>query len=193
MLFIDRYLGSKKLIAAFKAGDKQVIQELYDQLFPALKHWLKQNSGSKEDAEDVFQEAMVAAYRKLREPAFHLNHELPTYIFAIAKKLWLQKLRRQGVHSKYEQFLSTQSKVEDLEGVIEEQESLELYRHYFNKLDEACKKLLTFVFQGKSMLEIKEQFGFNNEAHARKKKFRCKNELINMIRKDKRYLELKKQ
>lgn len=180
------------MIAAFKAGDKQVIQELYDQLFPALKQWLTQNSGSEEDAEDVFQEALVAAFRKLQDPTFHLNHELTTYIFAIAKKLWLQKLRRQGVHAKYEQFLSTQTEVEDLEGVIEEQESLELYRYYFNKLDEACKKLLTFVFRGKSMTEIKEYFGFNNEAHARKKKFRCKNELISMISKDKRYLELKK-
>lgn len=181
------------MVEGFKVGDKQVIQELYDQLFPALKQWLKLNSGSEEDAEDVFQEAMVAAFRKLQEPNFHLNHELTTYIFAIAKKLWLQKLRRQGVHAKYEQFLSTQSDVEDLESVIEEQESLELYRFYFNKLDEACKKLLTFVFRGKSMAEIQEYFGFKNEAHARKRKFRCKNELIDMISKDRRYHELKKQ
>lgn len=181
------------MIKGFKAGDKKVIQEVYDQLFPALEQWVKQNSGTAPDAEDIFQDAMVIAFRKLQDHTFQLNFELTTYIFAIGKKLWLQKIRRHGIHAKYEQFLSVQSDVEDLEAAIEEQESLELYRHYFNKLDEACKKLLTFVFRGKSMAEIKEYFGFKNDAHARKKKFRCKNELINMISKDRRYHELKKQ
>ncbi len=181
------------MIESFKAGDKRVIQEIYDQLFPALQQWVKQNSGTGQDAEDIFQDAMVAAFRKAQEPSFQLNHELKTYIFAIGKKLWLQRIRRQGVHARYEQFLSTKSDVEDLEAVIEEQESLELYRWYFNKLDEACKKLLTFVFRGKSMAEIKEIFRFPSDAYTRKKKFRCKNDLIKMISTDSRYHELKKQ
>lgn len=181
------------MIEEFKAGNKQVIQEIYDRLFPALSHWIKQNTGSRQDAEDIFQDAMVAAFRKSQETTFELKHELNTYIFAIAKKMWLQKLRRQGVHAKYEQFISIKNPVEDMESAIEEQESMELYRWYFNKLDEACKKLLNFVFLGKSMAEIKEYFGFKHEAHARKRKFRCKNELIKMISKDKRYDELRKQ
>lgn len=180
------------MIKGFIAGDKRVIQQLYEVLFPSLEQWVKKNSGSTSDAEDLFQDAMVTAFRKMQDPKVQLNCELSTYIFAIAKKLWLQKLRRRGVHEKYELFVSADDAVEDLESVMEEQESLELYRYYFNKLDEACKNILTFVFQGRSMAEIQAHFGFSNEANARKKKFRCKNELIKMISKDKRYHELKK-
>lgn len=180
------------LIREFKAGDKVTIQRLYDQLYPKLKYWVKRNSGTESDAEDLFQDAMVTTYRKLQEPEAQLNCELSTFIFAIAKKNWLQKLRRRGVHERYEMSVTQDDQVEDLEATLEEQESWELYRHYFNKLGEDCKKLLTFVFGGKTMAEIKTHFGFNNDAHARKKKFRCKEKLIEMVSKDKRYQELRK-
>lgn len=179
------------MVSGFRKGDKKIIGQLYDDLFPAMKNWIIRNSGTQSDAEDLFQESMLAAYKKLQDTSYKLEYELTTYIFAIAKKMWFQRLRREKVKAKYESSVLVEEKVAGLDELIGGHEIQELFREYFRKLDEECQKLLKLVFEGKAMAEICTVFNFSNESHARKKKFRCKNKLTEMIKKDRRYQELK--
>lgn len=179
-------------IEGFRNGDKALLQSIYSDLFPMLKRWILSNSGTSQDAEDIFHNTLVAVYRNCQRPDFSIECDLNIYLFAVGKKLWLQKLRRKKVENRYEASIPKDPHENNIENLIEESEILELYGEYFNQLGEECRKLLKFVFEGKSMKEIAELLNFNNEAHARKNKFRCKNKLIDMISKDPRYKELKK-
>ena len=173
--------------------NRRTIEDLYDETFPQIKKWIKVNSGNESDAEDVFQESIVAAFQKSRDPSFQLNCKMSTFIFGIAKKNWLYKLRTKGrhVHTDFSQSESVPLEVEEtIDSMIEKQEIHGLYRSKFELLSEECKRILTYFFNGVSMKEIVVKMGYTNDGFARKKKFNCKNQLVDLVKKDPRYLEL---
>ncbi|MEM7296788.1 MAG: sigma-70 family RNA polymerase sigma factor [Bacteroidota bacterium] len=174
--------------------NKKTIEELYLETFPQIRQWVKKNSGNESDAEDVFQESLIAAFQKSKEPSFTLNCKMSTFIFGIAKKNWLYKLRTKGRHvaTDFSQSEAVPEEMTDtIDGLIENQEIDNLYKSKFQSLTEECKKILTYFFNGTSMKEIVVKMGYENDGFARKKKFNCKNQLVEMVKDDPRYLELR--
>ena len=53
-----------------------------------------QNSGDKEDAKDIFQDAMVIIYEKIRLNKLGLSSAFHTFLFSICRNLWLQELTK---------------------------------------------------------------------------------------------------
>ena len=58
-----------------------------------LKRYVLKNSGDKDDAKDVFQNTLIVFYKKVLIENFELSSKISTYLFSIAKNLWLKKLR----------------------------------------------------------------------------------------------------
>ena len=52
------------------------------------------NSGKKEEVRDLFQDVVIVLFNQIKEPDFSLRHNLKSFIYAIAKNLWLMKLRK---------------------------------------------------------------------------------------------------
>src|SRR4051794_35899656 len=63
-------------------------------IFPYVKNYIKTNSGTTDDAEDIFQDSLVILYKKVQSADFILSVPLKTYLLAIVKNCWLQELRR---------------------------------------------------------------------------------------------------
>ncbi len=82
------------LLEKIRQHDKSALDEAYATAYPmVLKHVLD-NNGNTADAEDVLQDAFLAAYIKVREPDFFLSSSFTTYLMGIAKNLWLKQLNR---------------------------------------------------------------------------------------------------
>src|SRR5688572_1434850 len=86
-------LRDVQLLEQLKTGDSASFQLLYKFYFPSVASYIKQNTGSKQDAEDIFQEAILVLLQKVRQPDFVLTSALKTYLYAVAKNLWLKRLR----------------------------------------------------------------------------------------------------
>jgi RNA polymerase sigma factor (sigma-70 family) len=82
------------LLVQLKTGDNASFQLLYRFYFPSVASYVKQNMGNREDAEDIFQEAILVLLQRVRQPDFILTSALKTYLYAIAKNLWLKRLRK---------------------------------------------------------------------------------------------------
>ena len=82
------------LLVQLKTGDNASFQLLYKFYFPSVASYVKQNMGNTEDAEDIFQEAILVLLQRVRQPDFILTSALKTYLYAIAKNLWLKRLRK---------------------------------------------------------------------------------------------------
>jgi RNA polymerase sigma factor (sigma-70 family) len=76
-----------------KNEDNPSFEILYKCYHPSIEAHIHQNFGSKEDAEDVFQEGIMILLQKVRHENFILTSSLKTYLFAIARNLWLKRLR----------------------------------------------------------------------------------------------------
>lgn len=163
----------------------EVIRLIYQKFFPGIRQFILNNSGNEEDAKDMFQDAVMVIYDKTRKGRIEVNCSFYTYLFSICRNLWLRQLKEKSklrvTFSINEEYIEG----EDLEQAAYEQEQFNIYWKQFQRLGEGCQRLLNLFFQGKSMKEIAEQLGFGSERYARKRKFQCKEKLLELIGKDK--------
>ena len=59
------FYNDEAIIAGLKGRDILVINYIYKQAYPQIRYLVITNSGSKMDAEDLFQDALVVIYQKI--------------------------------------------------------------------------------------------------------------------------------
>lgn len=171
-------------------GDKTVLTHFYRDNIRYIRGYILGNEGSVEDVEDVFQDALLALYQKLRSDAFEIRVPLRTYFYGICKNLWRSRLRKMEkliVDDEYHAFKQAKNEPEMMDVQKFEQEYL--YQKHFEKLSSENQNLLFLFFEGRSMREIAQITGYT-EKYARKKKFDAKKQLLEMIEDDPMYREL---
>jgi DNA-directed RNA polymerase specialized sigma24 family protein len=81
------------IIIDLKGENNHAFGALYKNYFGVVSRFIVNNKGTNHDAEDIFQDTMIALVAKLRQDDFVLEASVKTYIMAIAKNLWFKKLR----------------------------------------------------------------------------------------------------
>jgi RNA polymerase sigma factor (sigma-70 family) len=183
-------LSDEEIVAGLRKRDNRVLQYIYKNSFTPVKQLVLHNAGSDNDAEDIFQEALIVVFKKLRdEENFELNASFTTYIYSIARLLWLKNLRMIKK-------LDIDPLNRDMEERIEFEEPLPvedkdlrmaIYQRTLVKIPEDCQKILQLTAQDLSSLEIAQQLGFRSEGYVRKRRHFCKEYLINKVKEDSDY------
>ncbi len=183
-------IEDRKFLEGIVSGDEVVIKAFYKKNLSYIRGYILKNSGNEADAEDVFQDALILIYQKLKSDSLELHSSLSTYFYGICKNIWRNRLR------KNKKMIITEDVVHDEEGIhpeiieeIAQKEREHVYRKHFLKLSNTCREVLGLLFQGNSMKEIAHITGYS-KGYTRKKKFECKKSLIEMIEKDPAYKEL---
>ena len=162
----------------------QVIRTIYDQYLPRITRFIVKNQGNEQDAQDIFQEAIMIIYANARKDGFALTCSFYTYLHAICRNLWLRHLKEKRKMSvtfsaNWEYLNET-----EFEEAAREEEQFQLYWRHFKSLGKDCQRLLNLFFKGESMQTIMKVMGFGSEGYARKRKFQCKEKLMNLISRD---------
>ena len=183
-------LSDEEIIAGLRKRDNRVLQYIYKNSFTPVKQLIIHNAGSENDAEDIFQEALIVIFKKLRDDsAFRLESAFTTYIYSIARLLWLKHLRMVKK-------LEIDPLNRDMEDRIEFEEPLPvedkdlrmaIYQRTLLKIPEDCQKILQLTAQDLSSSEIAQQLGFRSEGYVRKRRHFCKEYLVNKIKDDPDY------
>src|SRR5947209_735483 len=83
-----------------KLQDRKQVQEavhyLYKHHFDSLSSFVIHNGGSLQDAEDTFQEALVAFIHMVQQNRFRGESSIKTILFSMNKNLWYSELKRRG-------------------------------------------------------------------------------------------------
>lgn len=168
-------LSAQSILLAIRNGEDQVIEAIYHRHHPVFLRWIVRQGGSPEDAEDIFQEAMMVLYEKAHQADFVLSCQLGTYLFAVGKNRWYKR-RQQN------QYQDLEVPLEGLEGEVEEDgQRYEEKERYFERLEASldalgspCRELLrSFYFKGKSMDTIAEEMGYTNANNTKTQKYKC--------------------
>src|SRR5690606_31067927 len=85
-----------QFIAGLRSGDGEVLNALYKKYYNIVLKFIVNNSGSDEAAQDIYQETIIVLYENAQNPDFSLQCQLQTYIYSVAKRLWLKQLRKSG-------------------------------------------------------------------------------------------------
>jgi len=177
-------------LSAILSGDRTAINHMYVKLFPMIRRQLRDQSGSEDDAKDVFQDAVIVVYEKAQKPGFELTSKFSTFFFGVCQNLWRS---RQQKKSAAEVAIPEQAKYivdESAEVDLLQVERGHLFYSALRQLGEDCQKLLELFFQKRPMDEIARELGFTSESHARVRKSRCKDRLIELIKTDPSFPEL---
>ncbi|MEM7036458.1 MAG: sigma-70 family RNA polymerase sigma factor [Bacteroidota bacterium] len=181
------------LLEGIRDRDNVIMEQVYEDCFPGIRRFVFSQNGSLDDAHDLFQDALIVVFKKCRTGDFELTCTLKTYLQAICRRMWLNKKSRgKGV------FMSDVTEMEQ-DIVIEEeittsfhrQERERVYREYFQKLGADCQNILKAFLEGIKMKEIARRFQIPSEGAAKKRKFTCQKRLMDWIRNDTRYSELR--
>lgn len=162
----------------------EAIRFLYVSYYDKLESFVIKNNGKKEDAEDIIQDTMVIFVKVVKNGKFKQESTISTFLNAIARNLWFEKLRKtKSELSRIEKWGSeSQYQWYDMNQEIQKKEALGLVGQLFNNLGDTCKKLLSlFYFEELSMKEILPQTNYENEQVLRNKKAKCMKALLEKI------------
>jgi len=153
-----------QLILALRGGDFSVLDRVYAENAGTVSSWITKNSGNLSDAQDVFQEAILALHQKANDPDFVLTCPLGALLFRICQNKWLYALRKKKreVQVRLARPASSEheSSVHDvLEAVEEESIRQRKMKVAFAELSELCQRLLRLLGKGLPAAEIARKLG----------------------------------
>ncbi len=180
-------MDSQQLVKGLIEEEHWAFEKLYKDQFNPLKSYVLRNSGTLDDAKDLFQETIIALMKVIVKPEFKLNDntKLSTLTYSIGSRLWLMNLRKKklpiassDISEMNEDFDTGQ---EGLEEKIEYEAKHQLIAESLKTMGEECRKLLEFYYFKKIKLkEIAEMLSYT-QAFVRVKKNRCMNELRELV------------
>ncbi|MDB4285839.1 sigma-70 family RNA polymerase sigma factor [bacterium] len=167
-----------RYLVALQKGDSVLLEELYSKHSPQVLSWIQGNSGTLEDARDVFQEALMALYNKACDPDFVLTYPIGGLIFQICKNKWIDQIRKKNKDSEVriaekERYNSEQPDMSQLEAIEEEEIRQTNLATTFQQLTELCQKLLGLLKEGKKSKDIAHQLEMNDVNTVYRRKNAC--------------------
>ena|ERR1035437_1159297 len=178
------------LLNGILRNDTIILQFIYKNFYSKINFFIKKNSGDDDDANDVFQEAIIIIFRKLKANELVLDCTFETYLYSVCRFLWLKQLDKRKVEK--EKIKDNHEYNEDLyddglEKVADLNERYKLYQKHFTNLGKDCQKVLQLYFDKVPLKNIAQIMGFKSEKYAKKRKFKCKEYLIKSIKQDLEY------
>lgn len=166
-----------KIIEAIKSGDESAIEVLYKKHFRMMAKLIIRNSGTEDDAKDIYQDALIIFWQKVSSNDLVLTSKISTYLYSVCQNLWRKELVRKARESNEEV-----EKAEEMD--FDKEERIRSIKNCVNQMGETCRNVLTlYYFDGLSMNDIAIQLGFANSNTAKTKKYKCKQELDRLVKK----------
>ncbi len=183
-------LTDEEIVTGLRKRDNRVLQYIYKNSFNQVRQLVLHNAGSDNDAEDIFQEALIVIFKKLKdEPDFELTSAFNTYMYSISRLLWLKHLRniKKIEIDPLNRDMEERIEFEEPSPVQDKDLRMAIYQRTLVKIPEDCQKILRLTAQDISSREIAKQLGFRSEGYVRKRRHFCKEFLVNKIKEDSDY------
>ncbi len=174
--------ANKQLIQSIKTEcGNAILEELYTRIFPKVKAYIRNHSGSSDDAFDIFQDAVVILCRYIRTGRYDEDKDVDGFLFTICRNLWINKAKRDK-----KQIIQTEG-IEiadpyDFTNDILTPEKERYLQCIIQKLGNKCFKLLQYsVYHHKTNSEICQLMKFATENSVKTQKYKCKQKLMEIM------------
>lgn len=168
-------MTKEKVLALLREGDhERAFRGLYNQ-FPKVRKHILANSGSRAEAHDVFQEALIILFNK--SYSGELKDEVDPYGFVhnTSKFLWSNELRKRKGRQKNDAVDTSDLEYHDeIEEAWRKEEKLKIIEEVLHSIGQKCQKILElFYFKSLSMERIAKKVGFATVKSAKTQKYKC--------------------
>jgi RNA polymerase sigma factor (sigma-70 family) len=169
-------MKDSEVLEKISRGDEAALDYLYRKYYRMMTSIIIKNSGTEQEAKDVFQDALIVFWQNVTSGKLVLTSKISTYIYSVCLNLWRKELDRKSRLSHEEK--------EEVEYIDDEQkERAKIIHQCIARMDETCRKLLTYYyFDDMSMQDITQKLGFANTDTTKTRKYKCKRKLDSLIK-----------
>ncbi|GAB3745184.1 hypothetical protein GCM10027594_23820 [Hymenobacter agri] len=172
---------AQTLRAALLANRERALTQLYRQAFPTVRRLVQRQGGSEQDAQDVFQDALVVFYEQAVGGTLVLTAAASTYLVSVARHRWQHELRRrtrlphEPLPDATDAFAAEEAETATEPGFA--------VRDYVERLGAKCRDmLLNFYYFQQPLAQIAEASGYRTVRSATVQKFKCLERLRTSVR-----------
>ena len=164
---------------------EKMVRHLYNRtdLKDWVFHYVIRMNGSKEDAEDVFQEGISHFVMNVKNGKYQSKSTLQTYFFGICKFIWFNK------HKDWKKWSNAKEKANAEEELSDSPETIVLYheqsallKEVLGLLGEKCQQVLQLWALGYSSKEIVQETSYSSENVINKTKHNCMKKLTKLLK-----------
>jgi len=184
--------SNSDLIKGIKNHDSSVLRHVYEKHYPIIEGYIIHNQGTRDQARDIFQDAMIIVYQRIKLNELELSCKFGTYLYAICKNIWMQE--RKKYLQRAEKLRHHTLVVNDpgpTDDPLLQNHMTNLFNKHFEALSKDCQKILSMYFNNFSVEDIRTAMNYKDLHHTADRKYRCKKSLINRIVNDPLFKRLK--
>ena len=177
-------IKEEHIVALINQGkDREVVPLLYKKVYPLVERYILRNSGNKDDASDIFQDALLLFYKQIIHNTYDPKYKVFGYLYKICIYKWVNKAKK---NSKIV-FVEEIEKFEEAENtgfpdVLTSGADENIVRKLFQPIGEKCIELLTYTTYSSLLLEdIMLRMEFNSVSAVKMQLKRCKEKLLKEI------------
>ena len=186
-MMLNIIFSDEKIIDNIRSDDEQqrdmALKYLYESHYHMALNIVKRKGGTEYEAEDVYQESIIALYECIRNDKFRGESKISTWLHSTIFNQWsltTRKSKKQQTNSLEDYSIEISSEDDNEQ---DNDELINIIWKILDKLGTSCKQvLLDYYYHRLSMKEIKEKMGFKTDQVAKNKRYRCKDKLDSFIK-----------
>jgi RNA polymerase sigma factor (sigma-70 family) len=175
----------QRFITGLLQNDTALVREIYSRFAGKVKTYIIQNSGSEDDAADIFQESLIDIYQQAQHKGLQLTCPFEPFLLLVCKRKWLNELKKRGRQGVTKDPDDVYNLGEDVFALAEQlqlrEDKASLFMAMFQQLGERCREIINKCLGNKPQDEVAADLGVSY-AYLRKKKSECTAELIKLIK-----------
>lgn len=149
-------------------------------------NFMKSKGASEDDAIDIYQDATIVLYEKIRNPEFKLKCSIQTYLNTVCYYQFLARIKssynkkvvlKEDIDESSQDWFEEETEIinEKIERLLKEFENLK------ENGDKCYERLRLFYYDNLSMAEIAVNQGLSNAKNAKNQVNRCRNLLKSLL------------
>lgn len=173
----------QRYIQALLTNDTIIVREIYTKYAGAIRNYIVANSGTEDDAADIFQEALIDIYNQAKQKELQLTCPFEPFLLLVCKRKWFNQLKKKGREPVTKE-VSDVYIGEDVFALAEQMkqsdQKMQIFLSCFKELGSSCKEIIRKCLGGEDQSTIAEQLKVSY-GYLRKKKSECMAALTKMI------------
>ncbi|HAN18614.1 MAG: hypothetical protein A2X13_13700 [Bacteroidetes bacterium GWC2_33_15] len=187
-------LNNELIIEGIRSQNPYILNQIYTNYFPEIRKFIIDNNGTIQDAKDIFQEAIIIIYRKLKVENIVITKSFNLYLIGVCRYLWYRQVAFVKNESEQLNHFAEYERLPEFEiDEVEKNDKYKLYQFHFKQLGIDCQKILEMFLNNVPIKEIARKMGNTSENYIKSRKYKCKEQLVNNIKNDPRFAKYEKK
>jgi RNA polymerase sigma factor (sigma-70 family) len=172
-----------QIVNGIRKGDNEILKFVYQLCYSSVQQFVVKNSGSLDEAKDVFQSAISQFYVTLYQTDLALKCSVKIFIYSTARKIWHKKLQEKRKDINFTKHAEEYIEMNDIFASMEKRNKLcSVIEDSLKVLGEPGRTIVSeYFYKNISAQEIANKMNYTSAEQATEKVFKFIEKLKSIV------------